>query len=114
MLNCCVLGGRVTTIPTLRCRGKDHPVTVFTLAILLGKNRMGTIKVECLDGLAMEAAKRLSLGDRVAVAGFIAGDVHRQDNGTYKYELRLVASDFEPLMEDPDVEPKPSGEDLLS
>jgi hypothetical protein len=114
MFNYCVLSGRVTTIPTLRCYGKDHPVTEFNLEIWLGKDRWGTVKVECLGRLAMAAAKHLSLCHRVAVAGCIAGAVRRQDDGTYKYELRLVASDLEPLREDPDVEPKPSGEDLLS
>jgi hypothetical protein len=29
-------------------------------------------------------------------------------------QLRLVATDLEPLREDPDIEPEPSGEDLLS
>ena len=85
MFNYCVLGGRVTTIPTLRCYGKDNPVTEFNLEISVGNDRWGTIKVECLGRLAMAAAKHLSLGDRVAVSGFLAGGVRRQDDGTYQY-----------------------------
>jgi single-stranded DNA-binding protein len=99
-----MLGGRVITIPTLRYFGKDKPVTKFTLEILMWNNRCGKIKVECYERLAMEVVKHLSLCDKIAVAGFISGGVHRQVNGTYQYELRLVASDLEPLREDPDIE----------
>jgi single-strand DNA-binding protein len=104
MFNYCVLSGRVTTDPTLRFFGKDKPVTKFTLEILMGSDRYGRIKVECFDRLAMEAVKLLSMGDRIAIAGFIAGGKHRQDNGTYQYELRLVGSGLAPLREDPDTE----------
>jgi single-stranded DNA-binding protein len=62
----------------------------------------------------MEAAKHLIWGDRVAVSGFLTGGVYRQDNGTYQYELRMVASELAPLKEDPDIASEPSGEDLLS
>lgn len=104
MFNYCVFSGRIITIPTLRYFGKDKPVTVFTLEFLIGNDRGGTIKVQCYERLAMEAVKHLSVCDRVAVEGFISGGVHRQDNGTYQYELRLVASDLGPLREDPDIE----------
>ena len=104
MFNYCLFSGRVITIPTLRYFGKEKPVTEFTLDILMGNARYGTIKVECYSRLAMEAAKHLSMGDRIAVAGFISGGKHRQDNGKYQYELRLVASDLAPLREDPDIE----------
>lgn len=113
MFNFCFLSGRVTTIPTLRCYGKDNPVTEFTLEILMGNYRWATIKGECLGRLAMGAAKHLGIGDRIAVAGLISQAAHRQDNGTYKDELRLVASDLEPLRRDPDIESEPYGEDLL-
>ena len=104
MFNYCVLSGRVTTIPTLRCYGKDNPVTEFKLEISVGNNRWGIITLQCLGRLAMGAAKHLSIGERIAVAGYIIGGAHRQDNGTYKDELRLVASDLELLREDPDIE----------
>jgi single-stranded DNA-binding protein len=114
MFNYCVFSGRVITIPTMQYFGKDKPVTEFTLEILNVNDRCGKIRVKCFGSLAMGAAKHLSLCDRVAVAGFISGGVHRQDNGKYQYELLLVASDLAPLREDPDIEPGPSGEDLLS
>jgi single-stranded DNA-binding protein len=113
MFNYCVFSGRVITIPTLRYFGKDKPVTEFTLQILMGNHRCGTIKVVNFGRLAMEAAKYLSMGDRVAVAGFIFGAKHQQDDGAYRYELRLVATDVAPLREDPEIEPEPSGGDLL-
>lgn len=114
MFNYCFLGGRVITTPMLRYFGKDKPVTAFTLEILVGNDRYGRIKVECYSKLAMEAAKHLSLCDRVAVVGFLSGSVYRQDNGTYQYELRLAASELAPLREDPDIASEPSGGDLLS
>ena len=107
MFNFCVLSGRVTTVPTLRFYGKDNPVTEFTLQILMENRRWGTIKVQTFSRLAMAAAKHLGMGDRVVVAGYISGGVLRHD-------ICLVASDLEPLREDPDTEPRPSGEDLLS
>ena len=114
MFNYCFLGGRVITIPTLRYFGKDKPVTAFTLEILVGNYRYGRIKVECYSKLAIEAAKQLRSWEKVAVAGFLAGSVYRQDNGTYQYELRLAASELAPLREDPDMASEPSGENLLS
>ena len=114
MFNYCVFSGRVMTIPMMQYFGKDKPVTEFTLEILRANDRCGKIRVKCFSSLAMGAAKHFSLGDRVAVAGFISGGVNRQDNGEYQYELLLVASDLELLREDPDLEPEPSGEDQLS
>jgi single-stranded DNA-binding protein len=114
MFNYCFISGRVMTIPTLQYFGKDKAVTEFTLEISRASDRCGKIKVKCYSSLALEVAKHLRLRDRVVVAGFISGDVHRQANGEYQYELLLVASDVELLREDPDIEPELSGEDLLS
>jgi single-strand DNA-binding protein len=114
MFNFCCLSGRVCSTPTLKYFGKDKPVTKFTLEILEGNARCGTIKVQCYGRLAVGAVKHLSMGDRIAIAGFISGGKHRQDNGTYQYELRLVASELAPLREDLDMASEPSGEDLLS
>jgi hypothetical protein len=97
MFNYCVLRGRVITDPTLRFQGKDNPVTEFTLQISMENRRCGTIKVSTFSSLAMGAAKHLRMGDMVVVAGFISGDVLRQ-------EIRLAASDLAPLREDPDIE----------
>jgi len=109
-----MFSGRVMSIPTMRYFGKDEPVTEFTLEIEMGNDRYGKIKVKCFSRLAMEAVKHLSLCNRVVVVGSIFGGVRCQDNGKYQYELRLVASDLAPLRENPDIEPEPSGEDLLS
>jgi hypothetical protein len=62
MFNYCVLSGRVITDPTLRFYGKDSPVTEFTLNILMGNRRWGTIKVSTFSSLAMGAAKHLRHG----------------------------------------------------
>jgi hypothetical protein len=113
MFNYCLLSGRVITVPTLRFYAKDKPATEFTLEILMGDYRWGTIRVDCLGRLAVGAAKHLSIGDRIAVAGLISRTAHRQDDGTYKDELRLVASDLELLRRDSDIESELSDEDLL-
>ena len=113
MCNYCFLSGRVTTIPTLRYLGKDTPVTKFILEILEGNARYGKIKVQCYGRLAVGAVKHLSMRNRIAIAGFLSGDVYRQDNGTYQYEIRLIASNLAPLREDADMGSEISGENLL-
>jgi hypothetical protein len=107
MFNYCVLSGRVITDPTLRFFGKDSPVTEFTLQILMENQRWGTIKVKTFSRVAMAAVKHLDMGDRVVVAGFLSGGVLPQD-------ICLLASDLEALREDFEIEPEPSGGDLLT
>jgi single-stranded DNA-binding protein len=107
MFNFCVVSGRIITEPMLKFYGKDNPVTQFTLEILIANYRWIRIKVRFLGRLAVEVAKHLRLGNRVAVAGFISWDIDMND-------LLLDAHEVEVVSEMPIIEPESFGEDQQS
>ena len=94
MLNLCILGGRVTTFPTLKYFGENNPVTAFTMEFRKGEDIVGNMIVTCLNRLA-QAAANLEFGDHVIVAGFLYRQTGFGDSGqAYVGDLQLIVREL--------------------
>ncbi len=99
MFNICILSGKVCNEPEVEFF-EYSANTTFELAIWIGPEEAGQIKVSCYKGLAVAAAKSIHKGDRVAVMGCVSGHLDKEGRETGPHEHELLALDLELIRSD--------------
>jgi hypothetical protein len=91
MLNFNVFSGHLIGPAELILVGENTPLAVFSLDLEVNNRSAGVVTVVCQQPLAMAAAKYLRQEEYVVIEGFIRRDKIPVGDGTYVYDLHLVA-----------------------
>lgn len=92
-----ILDGNLTHDPEIKTTRSEKKVTTFTVALNHewgskdGNPAVSYIPVEAWDRLGENCGKYLTKGNRVTVTGYLRQERWKDDNGTGKSRVKIVA-----------------------
>jgi single-strand DNA-binding protein len=94
-MNFLLLTGNLGKDPETFFTGEGDPVTKFSLAFRMNKDKTGWINVVCFNKQAESAQKYLHKGARIALVGSISQNKWETDEGIQKSAFEIICNHME-------------------
>jgi single-strand DNA-binding protein len=95
MLNQVTLTGNLGKDPETYFSGNGEPITKFSLAFRINKEKTGWINVVCFNKLADSAQKYLHKGARIGLIGTLSQNKWETDEGVQKSAFEIICNHLE-------------------